>query len=175
MSRVQLIPTRTDPCNPRKHKENTRQSNTISPQLVLGRVAVGIFQPCTDLLFGLRLDCAADDFAMSFKHIFPKCQFFICRLVRPEICAPPIGKSLQPCALGWSKPADYVFRRIHGRRVFVVACNERICEILLSFGMIGMSRLFTRFSQLRCLSHSQVSRYISSAPSGTPFFCRAER
>ena len=27
-----------------------------------------------------------------------------------------------------------------------------------------MSRLFTRFSQFLCLSHSQVSRYISSAP-----------
>ena len=72
MSRVQLIPTRTDPRNPRKHEENTRKSNAISPQLVLGRVAVGIFQPCANLLFGLRLYCAADDFSVCFKDLFPE-------------------------------------------------------------------------------------------------------
>ena len=72
MSRATLIRARTDPCNPRQHKVNTRQSNTVSPQLVLGRVAVGIFQPCTDLLFGLRLDCAADDFSVCFKDLFPE-------------------------------------------------------------------------------------------------------
>ncbi len=147
MSRATLIRARTDPCNPRKHKVNTRQSNTISPQLVLGRVAVGIFQPCTNLLFGLRLDCAANNFAMSFKHIFPERQFFICRLVRSEICAPLVGKSLQTGALRWSKPADYVFRRIHGRRVFVIACNERICEVFLGFGMVGILALYTRVSE----------------------------